>query len=103
MAFWDKKLGETIQLFFRCFAHTSEENEAFEINFWSEKTSKSRNLGTFLDVTNGFENQISHSAKDDGILTFNLIFCDSSQIIFRKLRNIQEMKWKVDILLSCLH
>ena len=38
--FWARKLVETIQLFFHCCHHTSEENTAFEMLFWSSKTSK---------------------------------------------------------------
>ena len=40
MVFWARKLAETIQLFFHCCDHTSEENTAFEMIFWCRKTSK---------------------------------------------------------------
>jgi len=49
-------LVESIQLFFHCCHHTSEENTAFEILFDLVTLQKSRNLAIFLDVTNGLEN-----------------------------------------------
>jgi len=53
IVFWARKLVETIQLFFHCCHHTSEENTAFEMLFDLVKLQKSRNLAIFLDVTNG--------------------------------------------------
>jgi len=64
-------------------------------------------LDILLDATKGLANEISHTIfydeKDDGISTFGLILCVSPQKFFRKLRNIQEINPKVNILSSCLH
>jgi len=98
MVFQLRNLVETIQLFFWCYHHTSEENTAFEMIFWSRKTSKKQKFGNIswynkqirkLDFLYNF-----CDAKDDGISTLDLIFCDSPQTNFRKLRNIQEIKPK---------
>ena len=45
MVFWARKLVETIQLFFHCCHHTSEENTAFEMIFWVRKTWKRQKFG----------------------------------------------------------
>jgi len=45
MVFWVRKLVETIQLFFHCCHHTSEENTAFEMIFLSRETSKRQEFG----------------------------------------------------------
>ena len=108
MVFWVRKLVETIQLFFHCCPHTFRENTVFEMIFWSRKVSKEQKFGN-ISWCNKWIRKLNFSynfyddAKDDGISTFGLILCVSPQKIFRKLRNIQEIKPKVNILSSCLH
>jgi len=107
MVFLARKKVGSIQLFFYCCHHKSEENTAFELIFWFRKTSKKQKFGYISWCNKCIRNPNFsynfHHAKDDGISTFGLIFCDSPQKIIRKLRNIQEIKPKVNILSSCLH
>ena len=70
--------------------------------FWSRKTLKKQRLG-YISLFNKWIRKLNFSynfyhVKDDGVSTFGLLFCDSPQKTFRKLRNIQEIKPKVNIM-----